>query len=162
GCPPYAPLCVGLWWGVLSGCFGCVGFFFGRIFGIGGMFRWSIDGVEHQWFVAGITEIVLRSRGHGALVSGLDRMGFAAEVGFTGSRAKGQDLVGMLVDYINEYSADRDGHDHNLSVFPGPQRFAEMRIVLGDVGDGEMFDIAFNGKMFLGHNFSFSFSEMGT
>src|SRR5699024_5652304 len=36
----------------------------------------------------------------------------------------------------------------------GPQRFTEMRIALSDVGDGEVFEVAFDGKMFLSHNSS--------
>lgn len=148
---------LGLWRLIFSRSFSGVGFLSRRIFRVRGMFGWSIYGVQHQRLVTGIAEVVLGTGRNGALVAGLDGVCLTAEVGFAGARNEGQNLVGVLVDFVTDFSADRNGHDHNLSVFPGPQRFAEVGVFFGNILDREVFNVAFDGKIFLGHNYSLIF-----
>src|SRR5699024_7399407 len=60
------------------------------------------------------------------------------------------DASAASASYLVEYSASAVYH----RCCSGPQRFTEMRIALSDVGDGEVFEVAFDGKMFLSHNSS--------
>src|SRR5699024_11411147 len=105
------------------------------------------NGVQLQRFISRVAEVVLSTRGHCTLISCLDWMGFTVEVRLAGTGNKRQDLVGVLMYLIPNFSADRHRHDHNMGMFAGPECFAKIRAFLGDICDREVFDVTCNGKM---------------
>ena len=57
----------------------------------------------------------------------------------------------MFVHLVADFPADRNSHDHDLGVFTGPEGPAKVGAFFGDICDREVFDVAFEFKMFLGH-----------
>lgn len=90
--------------------------------------------------------------GYRTLVTGIDRMRVAVEIGFTGAGDEGQDLVGVLVDLLPDLTAGRDGHHHDLGVFTCPQHLPEVAVVPGHVRDGEMLDVVPKGEVLSAHD----------
>src|SRR5690625_5065011 len=104
---PWFNVNLSLWRLIFARSFSGVGFFFRCILGIHRVLGRGVNGVEHERFVAGVAEVVLGSGRHGALVSGFNRVGFPVEVTFAGAGKKGQDLVGVLMDFVANFAADR-------------------------------------------------------
>jgi len=94
---------------------------------------------------------VLGTGGYRALVTGIDGVGVAIEVGFAGSGDEGQDLIGVFVDLVSDLATGRNGHHHDLGVFSGPQHLPEVRIIPGHVLDGEMLDVVAKGEVLFAH-----------
>src|SRR5699024_2009230 len=105
------------------------------------MFRWRIGRVEDQRLIPGVAEIVLRPGRDGALVTGFDRVRVPGQVGMTGSRNEGEDLIGVRVDLVADLASHGNRHEDDLCVAPGPDDLSEIRVGLGDVRDREVLDI---------------------
>src|SRR5699024_4845527 len=137
----------GLGRGVLAGGLGRVGLLLRCVGGLCRVLRWRVDRVEHERLVAGVAEVVLRAGRYGALVAGLDGVGLAGQVGASVTAHEVEDLIRRLVGLVADLAARRDGHGDDLGVVSGPQDAAEIRVLLSDLGDGEVLDVVSDGVL---------------
>src|SRR5690606_27767071 len=119
----------GGWRLVLTGFFRNVTVLLGCVNRINCMFGRAVDGVQGERLGAGVAEVVLGACWDGTLVTRLDRMGVASQVGFSGTADEGENLIGVLMDFFADFSAHRNRHDHDLRVLTGPQDPSEVRVL---------------------------------
>src|SRR4051812_23071108 len=114
-----------------------VGLLLGLVYGLVGVLRRAVDGVEHQRVDPGVHEVVLLPRRDHDQVALLDVLLLPADLRLGGAADEGQDLVD-LVHLLADLPARRDGHDHQLGVLTRPQHATEVGALLGDGGDREV------------------------
>ena len=99
------------------------------------VFRRRIKGVELEWLVAGIDDVVQRAAGNDDGIIGLDRVTGSVDQYFTLPCLETEELVVTSVDLLADILTWLQRHQHQLQMLAGVQDAAEIGVLFGQLFD---------------------------
>ena len=97
------------------------------------VFRRRIKGVELEWLVAGIDDVVQRAAGNDDGIIGLDRVTGSVDQYFTLPCLETEELVVTSVDLLADILTWLQRHQHQLQMLAGVQDAAEIGVLFGQL-----------------------------